>query len=250
MKRKMKIFSAEKVIGSEHPLLSGYLLNFEALKEDILGEGRQREILKLVQSIREQRDFRPPFMIMDLVERKHIELYELDTKEKLESNSSETLKIVMSAWDIVNLDNLSSGSNSVVKCNAAVPIYRWFQAANLILKYKDVKGRVIPFPLDQEEKRTVFHMLRVTAEEFAQYQQILEFACLQHSVEQAFEISARFSYEVLYKRGVKKLTADQVDHTMTHVILQDKPSIFGIAVENAKREDLENEYLIRNQIFY
>ena len=156
----------------------------------------------------------------------------------------------MSAWDIVNMDHLSSSSNSIVKCNAAVPVYRWFQAANLILKYRDVAGRIVPFPLDQEENQTVFHMLRVTPEEFAQYQNLLEFAGSQQSLERAFEISARFSYEILLKRGITELTAKQVDHTMTHVILQDGSKIHGVAIENASREDLVSENLRNNQVFY
>ena len=248
--KSMELVSSEKVIGGEEALLSGYLLDFEKIDEDVLDEQRQKTLLKLIQNVRKERKFEPPFMIMDLVERKDIELFKKDTQEKIESDSTEALKILMSAWDIVNLDNLSSSSNSIVKCNAAVPIYRWFQAANLILKFRDVKGRIIPFPLDQEENRTVFHMLRVTPEEFSQYQDILEFARTQQSLEVAFETSARFSYEILFRRGIKELTADQVDHTMTHVILRDKSSLFGVAIENAKREDLVSDFLSNNQIFY
>lgn len=252
----MKQFSSEEKTEDGKPLLSGYLLDMNQWQTDDLEDTRPEQIKKAIREVSQKhKEFKEPYIILDLIERENIKLFDNEgheiPAEIEEGDKGRILRVVVSAWSIVDLRNISNSGNSIVKANAAIPVYRWFQAANLLLKYTDVVGRLIPFPLDQEKGETVYHMLRSTPAEFASYQQILEFATSQFNIlERAFETSARFSYEVLKNRGITELTAKQVDSTLTHVILMRDSTIFGLALANSTDTDVTSPTLQTNSIFF
>lgn len=249
----MKHFHSEEKNEDGKPLLSGFLLDLDEWDEDDLEETRAEEIKKAVRAVAQKNpDFKEPYIILDLAERDEIKLFDVEGGEIAPSGKAgkKVLRVAVSAWSIVDLRNISNPGNSVVKANASIPVYRWFQAANLLLKHTDLPGRLIPFPLDQEQGETVYHMLRVTPAEFENYQQILEFATTQLPLEGAFETSARFSYEVLKNRGITELTAKQVDYTLSHVILMRNSCIFGVALENSTMADVSSDSLRTNSIFF
>lgn len=249
----MKQFHSEEKNQAGKALLSGYLLDMNEWDQDDLEDTRVEELKKAIQNLSQKhKEFKEPYVILDLIERENIKLFDLEGEEiqPTESSKGKILRVVVSAWNIVDMRNISNSGNSVVKANASIPVYRWFQAANLLLKYTDVVGRLVPFPLDQEKGETVFHMLRVTPAEYNSYQEILQFAATQQNLEAAFETSARFSYEILKNRGITELTARQVDSTLTHVILMMDSTIFGLALENSTDSDVTSPTLQTNSIYF
>ena len=188
------------------PLLSGLLLNLAEWSEDDLEDTRVEQIKRAIRNLASKhKTYKEPYMSMDLIERNNIKLFDLEGEELIADNKN-LVRVVVSAWDIVNLDHIANPGNSVVRANTAIPIYRWFQAANLLLKNANIIGRLIPFPLDQEKDEVVFHMLRTTPDEFTMYQRVLEFATTQEPLEKAFATSARYSYEILRQRGISEST--------------------------------------------
>lgn len=211
--------------------------------------------------------FSPPYMVMDMALKKDVKILLRDAdgnftrpwsdeadcaameggKANMVEEGNDTrplVKVLMPCLDIVDLTSIGTpvAGLSVVKCNASVPNYRWFQAANLLLKHNDKPGRVIPFPLEQEDGSMMYHMLRVGPEEFRAYQELLDYSVKQDGALKGFEISAKFAYEILSKRGVpfEKLTHEVVDKTMTHVHMMGDSRIRGVLLVNTSREELED----------
>lgn len=256
------------------PMCSGLFLDATHYNDDILIDvlnGKQNAVVEALKRLKKDKDFNPPYMTMDLATLDDIgiiidgEKYDAEKNKgafpvSTEAAKNPALKLVMSAVDIVDIKSImnTTGGNSVVKCNPAVPVYRWFQAANLMLKYCDQKGRVIPFPISQqpeegkedEEVMVTFHMLRVDPREFIEYQRFLDHCVSQDGIERGFEIAAKYSYEVLSNRGIKELTAEQVDSTLTHVILKQDARLRGVLLHNYGRDDLEDETLQESHFVY
>ena len=167
------------------------------------------------------------------------------------------LRMLIPASFVVELGTISSdriGGMSVVKCNAALPVYRWFLAANLLLEHHGELGRVVPFPMDQpacdaddeggaQPAMTIFQFLRVTQTEHAEYKKLLDFALSTEGLERGFATAARFSYEILRKRTSDNTTPStpvgstpvgstrvalehaEVDRVITRVILKNPSSL-------------------------
>lgn len=244
----MQFVSTEKN-GAGEPLLRGLLVDFGALPldEDDL-EKRAPALLEALK-LKRQGAFRPPFMIVDMAAPRDIHI--LVAGEPFQwpeggalsplARDNPALKLLVPADQVVDMRFITAAGfgRSVVKCNPAFPVWHWFQAANLILKHSDQKGRVVPFPMDQDGGGTIYHMLRCDLREHLQYERILSHACATEGIEAGFRTAAKFSYEILAVRGVKELTRDQVDDTLSHVLLMEHPHMDGVLLHRAGRDELE-----------
>ena len=239
----------------DKPLLVGMFLDFGQIRCD--GENciedvstRQKAVIDAVRRLSANNPaYKAPFMAIDLAARQDVGL--LHKGEKMEpvapifplsaaALSNPSVKVIVSANEVVDVGHLGSPTQSVLKCNSAFPAYTWFQAANLILDTAGKAGRIIPFPLDQEDGSVMFHALRVDPAEYKNYQEVLAYAVNTNGLKEGFEIAARLSYEILSKRGLSELTANQVDHIITHVMLKPYAQIRGLVLENAGREELDD----------
>lgn len=151
-------------------------------------------------------------------------------------------KVFVPAEQVCNITWINPASGkSIVKVNHAFPAYRWFHAANLQLKHKGLTGRVIPFPIEQRGGNITYHMMKVSYEEYLEYEAIIRQGTnIGHDVHTVFHNSSKFSYRLLQtKRGVEKLTHTEVDKHLTNVIFVQNSYIRGVLVANAERDDLE-----------
>jgi hypothetical protein len=241
----MRVFESKEKDGTEkHPLCSGVLVETGEV-DDIIAAVRKRNVPAGA--------FPPPYLMLDLCLPKDIEFAEGPAPL-----GEEMLKLVMPCSfiaDLVGISNDSILGMSVVKCNAAVPVYHWFNAANLLLNFYGQKGKVIPFPMDQEaseeqEAMTVFHMLRVTPYEYGEYAKILQFGMSCEGVQKGFLTAARFAYEVLKKRGITDLTAKEVDALISHVMIKAPSRIECVMASRLRAEEIDKEELEKAYIFY
>lgn len=201
--------------------------------------------------------FPAPYLLMDLCDAKDIGLQPAGS-QPTGPRPTGMLRMLIPASFIVELGTISSdriGGMSVVKCNAALPVYRWFLAANLLLEHHGELGRVVPFPMDQpacdaddeggaQPAMTIFQFLRVTQTEHAEYKKLLDFALSTEGLERGFATAARFSYEILRKRTSDNTTPStpvgstpvgsstrvalehaEVDRVITRVILKNPSSL-------------------------
>jgi len=232
-----------------NPLASGFIIDFENFIDPT------SSLKKLVREMKTEVNT-GPYIIMDLALPRDLNLL-VDGKEFDSEDNSKMAKILMSANEIIDMTKIGAKmGNSIVKCNPAVPVYRWFQAGNLILKKCGQKGRIIPFPIDQEneetgEKMTTFHVLQADVNEYKEYSGVMDYGIKVQGLKDGFDSSARFSYEILKRRGVTEINADAVDSIISHVMLK-TAKMHGILILNAENEDLEmeKEDLMNNQIFF
>ena len=242
----MASFESEEKNPEGNPLVTGALLDFADFDEDT-----EKFQLAMVKEMQKIAGAKPPYMIVYLAMPEDIKLImDPPLGPAKEGVFNPVLKLMLPASQIVDLSAISNPGNSVVKTNPCLPIFRWFQAANLLLAHMGQKGRVIPFPLDQEEGETVFHMLRVTPQEFVKYDEILKFATTNQGVDEGFLTASRFSYEVLKMRGTKELTANMVDTSITHVMLNSNASMRGVMLYNADRETLSDPEFEKSHFIY
>jgi hypothetical protein len=259
--------------GAGNPLASGLVIDLGPFHEDDT-PARRTHLAKAVQRLRrESETFRPPYLMVDLATTADLglqvdgepydELAAYKDRERPEwAPEGAMARVVLACSDIVNLHNISDerfGGMSVVKCNAAVPVYRWFQAVNLMLKYSGQQGRVVPFPLDQAAQEaadgapaqpavTTYQMMRVSLDEFAEYHKILDFGVQTQGPERGFDTSAKFSYEILSKRGITEMSSAQVDRAVTHVMLMGDSRLRGVIVLNALADDMDATDLLDHAI--
>lgn len=260
----MKFETLEKTAAGD-ALAYGEFIDFGAMEYDEncteTVSARQRALLDAIQLLKKEGNFNPPYIVMDLAALEHISLevegkaYEEEGEKVLseEAKANPALKLLMPANLICDLKSISAdglGGMSVVKCNPAVPVYRWFQAANLMLAFCDQKGRVIPFPLDQDDGMTTYQMLRVNPREYVEYERVLDYSVKQRGVEEGFNLASKFSYEILSNRGIEKMTHEQVDKTLTHVMLHSNGRLRGVLLHNAGRDEIDCEELRKNHFVY
>lgn len=242
---KMSVFETiDKDTTERFPLCSGILVE-------------SGDIGELIAAVRKRNvpvgTFPPPYIMLDLCLPKDIEL-----KDGLKPTGEEMLKIVLPCSFVVDLAAISNDQimgMSVVKTNAAVPVYHWFNAANLLLNFLGQEGRVMPFPMDQEagegqEAVTVYHMLRCSPFEYKEYAKLLQFGMSCEGIQKGFLSAARFSYEVIRKRGVTELTSKEVDRLISHVMLKSPSRIECVMSSNMRLEDIDKEELEKAYIFY
>jgi hypothetical protein len=260
-------FESEERSAAGGPLCFGALHDLSAAvraaREDDgadVGSMQNELIAAAVRARRNRAPFPPPYLLMDVCDASLMPLRFPGAAPPRAPQGM--MRILLPAAHVVDLGPISNdgiGGMSVVRCNAALPVYRWFLAANLQLDHRGELGRVMPFPLDQpavagedgEEQpaMTTFQFLRCTQEEHATYRQLLDFAVLSEGLEKGFGTAARYSYEALRKRGVSQLTHEQVDRLLTRVVLK-HPSELDCVVFAGLDEDrsADAELLKRHQV--
>lgn len=158
-------------------------------------------------------------------------------------------RIVLPADSLVDLTNLRPAvGSSVIRANGSVPTYRWFQAANLLLHTKTEFGRIIPFPLEQDNGDVTYQAMRVTPEEFSKYQGLLKHATDQDGPEKGFFIAAKFAYQILLERGHSEISYKEVGKFVTDIIIMGKSNMKGVLLLNSKGDDFED--IERLSIFF
>lgn len=245
MQQQTRMFETVEMDTSERfPLCSGILVESGDVS-DLIAAVRKRNI--------PVGSFPPPYIMLDLCAPADIEF-----KDGAKPTGEEILKIVIPCSFVVDLVAIGNDrilGMSVVKTNAAVPVYHWFNAANLLMNFFGQEGRVMPFPMDQEagegqEAVTVYHMLRCSPFEYKEYTKLLQFAMSCEGIQKGFLSSARFSYEVIRKRGVTELTAKEVDRLISHVMLKNPSRIECVMGSNLRLEDMDKEEMEKAYIFY
>lgn len=245
--------------GDTGPLCAGRYIDFAVVsseKETFPEEARQRLLRR---ALEEAGIKTRPCMVVDLAPMRALEVRFEDTEEAYQespelaaSAAPPCARIVVAASDIVDIRNLKPPvGRSIVRCNAAFPAYRWFQAMNLILHHEGkTGGRVVPFPLESTDgtnhddteahgpnTHIIYNALRVTMREFEAYQKVLALAVENDGAEKGFFHAAKFAYEILFKRGHKEINESVVANSVTTVVLMGKSVIRGVLVENSEADD-------------
>lgn len=249
----MASFNTVDKLGDENqtPLVSGIFVDLGAeLYKD-------EAIIKAVRAFTNSNDdlkktFRPPFLVMDLAAPEDVPIEgeasypPSDADDSLVSDDYElnpNVKLLVPAKQVVDISNIGAGTtlgaNMRIKVNQMIPAYRWFQAANLLLQYEGLKTRVVPFPLDHDQG-TTYHMLPVSPSEFQLSQELLDHSVNQLGLQKGFETAAKFTYELLGKRGITELNEQQVDKLLIHVMLGNNEGVCqGVLFHRAAKSDFE-----------
>lgn len=254
----MATFKTLEKNGSDEPLIEGLFVDLGAELD------KEKTIIGAIKKMRESSEdmknkFKTPFIVMDLAAPKDVGIEgeasypSDDADDSLVSEDyslNPNVKLLIPATQVVDLAGIAGlAGTKTVKCNQMIPAYRWFQSANLLLAHAGLKTRVTPFPLEHE-KGVTYHMLPVEPQEFQLYQQILEYGTREQGLEAGFATAAKFSYEILGKRGIKEMTEEQVDAALVHVVLgQNDGKCQGILFHRAARSDFE-ELAKTHFVFY
>lgn len=235
--------------------------------KDIEPDWQEEEVMKLIGKYRNQNpEFKPPFLIMDLAPPQVVKI-KVDGEEYKYSDfvdeSNKFVKLVASIPQLVDANNITNPfGHSTVKVNQAVPVYRWFMAANLFLQYKEDPGKVIPFPMeippeegeDQSKAKIVYHMLIVTPQEYTKFSYALKHATsITDDFDEGFYTASKIAYQILHDRGIKQeLTHEMVDRIITHIMIgQNKGLLEGILLHNCDPDALrDGEALKTNNVYY
>lgn len=234
---------------------------------DIDPDWQEEEVLKLIGQYRKiSPDFKPPFLIMDLAPPQVVKIKVNGEDYKYSDfvdEENQFVKLVASIPQLVDASNITNPfGHSTVKVNQAIPVYRWFMAANLFLEYKEDPGKVIPFPMeipaeegeDEEKAKVVYHMLIVTPQEYAKFSLALKHASsIAETFDEGFFTASKIAYQILHDRGIKKeLTHEMVDRIITHIMIgQNKGLLEGVLLHNCDPDSLrDGESLKRNKVHY
>lgn len=222
------------------PLASGLVVDFG--KDDTEDESQKQQ--RLNKAVRDMK-LRTPLMVLSLAPVRDLGAM-VDGEELKESEDDSEIDnppcahIAVPVSQIVDLKNIDPRlGSSIIRCNASIPIYRWFQAANLMLHEMGKAGRMIPFPMENTNGDTSYQMLRANPEEFRKYQELLKHCVDQDGVEKGFWVAAKFAYQVLLERGYTKLTHAQVGKHLSDIILMGHSYMRGVLILNARDEDFE-----------
>jgi hypothetical protein len=226
---------------TDEPMAMGLLVDFAMFGEDDV-DLKQGALLRALSDLKL---LERPCMVLDLAPVRDLELvlsdkdYEESEAEKAELRPP-CARIVLPAAQIADVRLLQpTVGSSIVRCNASVPVFRWFQAMNLLLHEKKTPTRAIPFPMEQKDGSVTYQVMRVTPEEFRQYQELLRHCVDQDGPAQGFAIAAKFAYELLVRRGHTEITFAQVGHLVTDIVIMGKSHMRGVLVTNSTAEDFE-----------
>lgn len=247
--------------GDEIDLLSGIYVDFGEVDSDDVNalDLRQKSVVAAVRDLYKDESKVKPMMVFDIAPMENLELLGPDGKKLENKNENKKkkgyAKILVPCSQIVDITNLKpKAGESVVRCNPAFPHYRWFQAINAILSFENkTEGRVIPFPLQVEhdgQEETIYHVMRVNKAEYEAYQRLLIHAVQSDGTEMGFYHAAKFSYEILSKRGCKEITKKEVGEAVTKITMFGKPVMKGVVINNAStEEDLKGELKTSHYIY-
>lgn len=224
-------------------LAAGVIVDFSKFHEDDT-DGKQNELIK---ALNQCKCAARPAMVIDLAPMRELGLlvdgkeWEDPEKDK-ETKDLSMARLVIPANRIVDVAMVGSPmGQSIMKVNSALPAYRWFQAANLIMQDKNRLTRVIPFPLEQESGELVYQALQVSQDEFRKYQELLVFSVQQCQCPmEGFATASKFAYEILRLRGHEELTYKEVDKTMTHIVIMKDSVMRGVLITNSSGDDFDD----------
>lgn len=227
---------------TDNTLAAGLVVDFSKFEEDDT-DAKQAVVLRALSDLKITDR---PCMVIDLAAVRDLELV-VDGKdvEETEEEKANTqpccARIVIPASQIVDIKLVQPAHGaSIIRCNGCIPTFRWFQAANLLLHERKTPGRLIPFPLEQENGTTTYQAIRVSAEEFRKYQELLTHCVEQDGVEKGFFIAAKFAYQVLSDRGCSEITYKQVGNMVTDIVIMGKSFMRGVLILNSKPEDFDD----------
>lgn len=232
--------------GNEIPLLEGVCINYEEIENENIDaiEVRQNTTIKALKQIGLTNK---PMMAFDIGPPDALEMYHEGKKLEFKEEKVKYAKVVVPCDQIVDISNLKPKmGESAIRCNPAFPYYRWFQAINAILSYKnETEGRVIPFPLKAEDEtgkeEMIYHAMRVNKQEYEAYQKLLIHSCQADGVEMGFYHAAKFAYEILHKRGFEELNSKTIGEAVTTITIMGKPQIKTVVVLNGTHEDFQGK---------
>lgn len=251
--------SNQNKTGEAVSLCTGRYINFEDVCADDFTFPEEERQRRLRRALEETGIRTRPCMVVDLAPMRALEVRFEDSGEAYQEpeaiaavENPPCARIVVAASDIVDIRNLKPAfGRSIVRCNAAFPAYRWFQAMNLILHHEGkTPGRVVPFPLESTDgtnhddtgahgpnTHIIYNALRVSMHEFEAYQKVLALATENDGAENGFFHAAKFAYEILFKRGYKEINESVVSDAVTTVVLMGKSVIRGVLVDNSEPDD-------------
>lgn len=232
--------------GNEIPLLEGVCIDYEEIDTEHIdaAEIRQNTTIKALKQIGLHSK---PMMAFDIAPPQALEMSYEGTKMTFNEEKVRYAKVVVPCDQIVDITNLKPKmGESAIRCNPAFPHYRWFQAINAILSYKnETEGRVVPFPLKSEDEHgneeMIYHAMRVNKAEYDAYQNLLIHSCQSDGTEMGFYHAAKFAYEILHKRGHTDLNSKTVGEAVTTITMMGKPQIKAVVVLNGTHEDFQGK---------
>ena len=240
-------FSTKDVHGNELKVAEGLIIDFSEVSDDepLAIEKRQKA---LVQASKQYGMNDAPYMVFDIGYLEDLDLIvdgeKLDLPPTGEKKGKRALvKVMVPCKHIVDITNLKPKmGESVIRANPVFPSYRWFQAVNLLLSFENkTEGRVVPFPIKAEnengEEETIYHVLRTNKEEYEAYQRLLMHAVANDGVHMGFYHAAKFSYEILHRRGYSEVTEKVLGEAVTKITMMGVPVIRGVLIQNSTNED-------------
>lgn len=167
------------------------------------------------------------------------------TSVPVAGRESQPLMVALEASRICDLTHMTDKGNGRVHCHRELPVYAWFHAANLQLKDAGSELRVVPFPIENNDpelnEKVIYQMLPVLKSEYQLYQEVyhnaIQSAGSSVVLDQIFEDTAKISYEILRRRGVEKLTYENVDQYVLNIMLSKETYIEGVLIDNWDTED-------------
>lgn len=249
-KSQFSIFSTRVLDTAGNSLAAGLVVDFAKFDEDDV----EAKEVALLRALADLHITERPCMVLDLAPVRALEL-DVDGKEWVESEEEARVaappcaRIVMPVSHIADISNIQPQmGSSVLRCNGSIPTYRWFQAINLLLHEKKKPGRVVPFPLEQKDGNVTYQAIRVSAEEFRRYQDLLTHCVDLDGPEKGFFVAAKYAYQIFADRGHTELTYAKVGSMVTDIIIMKNSLMRGVLLLNSTAEDLET--VRRLSIYY
>jgi hypothetical protein len=212
-------------------------------------DARQAALLK---ATREMKITDRPCMILDLAPMRALELV-VDDVDWVEDGAAAKdeyppcARILMPVSHIVDLKGIKPlAGKSIIRVNGSIPTPKWFQAANLQLHHDDKLGRVIPFPMEQENGDMTYQAIRVSPDEFKEYQALLVECVSRDGPDKGFYLSSKFSFEILRRRSGKdkmeevEFTHQGVGNYITDFMIMGNSYMRGVLIANAEFDDFED----------
>jgi hypothetical protein len=241
---------------SGKPLMSGHFLDFAEFQEYDT-DSKQKALLK---ALRDMKITDRPCMVIDLAPMRDMggmfmgEVKWEESEEEAKESYPPAVRIVLPVSQLIDLKNIKPPlGKSIIRVNASVPTPIWFQAANLQLHHKGAMGRIIPFPLEQEDGKFMYHAMRVDPDEYKEYNALLTECVSRDGVEQGFFIATKFAYVVLDRRAerlgrkITEVSNATVGKSITDVVIMGDSYMHGVLIANSEPEDFED---MKNQFIY
>jgi hypothetical protein len=237
------------------PLASGEFIDFAEFQE----YDTESKTKAMLAGLRKMKITDRPCIVIDIAPMRDLGLFldGIEWKESEEDAKNKTppcARIVLPVSQLIDLKNIKPAmGKSILRANASVPTPIWFRAANLKLHHQNALGRIIPFPLEQEDGRCIYQAIRVDMDEYKEYNALLTECVSRDGVEQGFFIANKFAYEVLMRRAkrhgkeLNELTHATVGRSVTDLVMMGNSYMNGLLIANSEKDDFED---LENQFIY